>query len=611
MSGFTQSCESESWVMSDVTEKFEQRLKALRKELGRRDLDGFVVPLADEHMSEYVGAYARRLEWLTGFSGSAGIAVVLSAKAAIVVDARYSLQVREEVDERNWSYQTIANANALPWLAEHAPEHARIGYDPWLHTKSWVKPLRAVLAEKNTELVAVESNAVDAVWHDRPPPPDAKLVIHHDRVAGRTSADKRCSIADWLTARNVDAVVVSALDSIAWIFNVRGRDVEHTPVALAFALVCADGTADLFIAPEKLTDVVISHLGTGVRLHSDDTFVRHLRTLANKRIALDPEVTVTAIVEAIDAAGAVVIEARDPAALPKAIKNAVEITGHKAAQARDGAALSRFLHWLSTEAPKGALTEISAAAQLREFREATGYLCDLSFKTISAFGPSGGLIHYHATKETDRLIVPDGIYLVDSGGQYVDGTTDVTRTIAIGLPVVDVCECFTLVLKGHIALARAIFPIGTRGIQLDVLARQHLWTVGRDYGHGTGHGVGSYLGVHEGPQKISRIGGNEPLLPGMIVSNEPGYYKTGEYGIRIENLMLIVERQIPRAEHPMLGFELLTFAPIDRTLIKLSMLTSEERAWLDSYHADVARIVGPQLDGQAKAWVMESTRPLT
>jgi len=589
----------------------DDRLKALREELARRRLDGFVVPLTDEHMSEYVGAYARRLAWLTGFEGSAGSAVVLPAEAAIFVDGRYTLQVREQVSAARYSFESVPGTSIAEWLARHAPDGARIGYDPWLHTRGWVKAARAALATKGAELVAVETNPIDAIWIDRPQPSAARLVVQPDALAGRGSAEKRADIAAWLAERGADAVVLSALDSIAWTFNIRGRDVACTPVALAYALVTADGGADLFVAPEKLDEAVIAHLGDSVRRHPRAAFAAYLARFAGKTVAADPERAVAAIFEALEAAGARVIEARDPAVLAKAIKNPAEIAGHRAAQARDGAALARFLHWLSVEAPKGELTELSAAAKLQAFREATGVLRDLSFDTISAAGPHAASPHYHVTPASNRAIRPNEIYLVDSGGQYADGTTDITRTIIVGTPSAEMKDRFTRVLRGHIALARARFPRGTRGGQLDTLARQYLWEAGLDYAHGTGHGVGAYLSVHEGPQRIATFGGgDEPLQPGMIVSNEPGYYKAGAYGIRIENLVLIVPCPIDGAEQEMLGFETLSFAPIDRALIDPGQMSAAERAWLDAYHADVARIVAPQLEGEAKAWLIAATRPL-
>ncbi len=589
----------------------EDRLKALREQLVRERLDGFVVPLTDEHMSEYVGEYAQRLAWLTGFQGSAGSAVVLPEEAAIFVDGRYTLQVREQVDAAHWQFESVPQTSVAAWLGVHAPQAGRIGYDPWLHTRAWVKAASEALAERGAELVAVETNPVDAVWPDRPAPSDARLVVHEDRYAGRSAAEKRQAMADWLTGKKANAVVLSALDSIAWTFNIRGRDVSRTPVALAYAIVHADATADLYVAPEKIDEAVLKHLGNAVRVHPRADFSGALQDMAGKTVAADPERAVAAIFEALEAGGATILPLRDPAVLPKAIKNPVEIAGHKAAQARDGAALSRFLHWIAVEAPKGGVDELAAAARLEAFRKDTGLLEDLSFDTISGAGPNGAVVHYRVEEKTNRPIEPGSFYLVDSGGQYRDGTTDVTRTIAIGTASEEMKRRFTLVLKGHIALAKAQFPIGTRGSQLDVLARQFLWAEGLDYAHGTGHGVGSFLSVHEGPQRIATAGGNdEPLQPGMILSNEPGYYKTGEYGIRIENLVLVEKRDVPGAEREMLGFETLTFAPIDRNAIAVDILTAEERAWIDAYHAKVVEIVGPQLDGDALSWLNQACAPL-
>ena len=594
---------------------YEARLAALREQLKADRLDGFVVPLTDEHMSEYVGSYAQRLNWLTGFKGSAGSAVVLPQEAAIFVDGRYTLQVRDQVDANHWSYQSIPETSIADWLKEHAPDGGRIGYDPWLHTSGWVEKAREALADKGAELVAVRRNPIDAVWEDQPEPSPARLVVHDDSYAGKSSAAKRQEMADWLKEQKADAAVLAALDSIAWTFNVRGQDVEHTPVALSFALVHDDGTADLFVASEKIGDDVRQHLGNGVRLHERDEFERALAGLAGKTVAVDPERSVAAIPDALEQAGAHVLARRDPAVLPKAIKNETEIAGHRAAQARDGAALTRFLHWLSVEAPKGGVDELAAAAKLQSFRQLGGDLRDLSFDTISGAGPNGAIVHYKVSEATNRPIEMDSIYLVDSGGQYPDGTTDVTRTVAIGTPTAEMKDRFTRVLQGHIAVALARFPEGTRGSQLDSFARQFLWQAGLDYAHGTGHGVGSFLAVHEGPQRIATAGsaqpgGDEPLKAGMFISNEPGYYKTGEYGIRVENLVLVVPVEVEGAEKKLLGFETLTFAPIDRNLIEVSMLSPAQRQWVDDYHADVLRIVGPQLEGEAKAWLEASCAPL-
>lgn len=593
----------------------EARLQALREQLKRDRLDGFVVPISDEHMSEYVGDYAQRLAWLTGFQGSAGSAVVLPEEAAIFVDGRYTLQVREQVDGNHWQYVGVPQTSVAQWLGEHAAKGARIGYDAWLHTRAWAEHAAAALAEKGATLVPVDTNPVDAVWPDRPEPSQARLIVHPQDLTGKGAGEKRQEIADWLHAHKADAVILSALDSIAWTFNIRGKDVSRTPVALAYAVVHDDATADLYVAPEKMADDVTQHLGNAVRVHDREAFASDFATLAGKKVVVDPERAVAAIFTGLDRAGADIVALREPTVLAKAIKNEVEIAGQRAAQARDGAALSRFLHWISVEAPKGGLTELSASDRLEAFRQETGKLEDLSFDTISGAGPNGAVVHYRVSEETNRPIEIDSLYLVDSGAQYRDGTTDVTRTIAIGTPTAEMRDRFTRVLKGHIALATAVFPQGTRGGQLDTLARQYLWAAGLDYAHGTGHGVGSFLGVHEGPQRIAmsaggQAGTDEPLRAGMILSNEPGYYKTGEYGIRIENLVLVENRDVPGAEKPVLGFETLTFAPIERRLIDVEMLSPAERQWVDAYHARVLAVVGPQLDGEAKAWLEAQCAPL-
>ena len=596
---------------------YEARLAALRAQLKKEQLDGFVVPICDEHMSEYVGDYAQRLGWLTGFGGSAGSAVVLSEEAAIFTDGRYTLQVREQVDGKNWQYVGVPQTSISDWLKDHAPNGARIGYDAWVHTKGWVESATKALAAKGAELVAVKSNPIDKVWADQPQKSDAKLMVHDNRYAGQSSAEKRAAVAEWLTANNLDSTVISALDSVAWLLNVRGSDVSNTPVALSFVLAHADGTADLFVAPEKIDDTVRAHLGNAVRLRSPSEFVPELRLMTGKRIAVDPDRAVAAIFGALKDGGAHVIEVRDPTILPKAVKNHVEQSGHRAAQARDGAALSRFLHWMNETAYQGGLDELSAAARLKAFREDTGMLKDLSFDTISATGPNGAHCHYKVDESTNRAIEANSIYLVDSGGQYLDGTTDVTRTMWVGpgMPTAEMKDRFTRVLKGHIALACAVFPEGTRGAQLDTLARAPLWQAGLDYAHGTGHGVGSFLAVHEGPQRIAKFAGgqagsDEPLQAGMFLSNEPGYYKSGEYGIRIENLVLVEERKISGAEGRYFGFETLTFAPIDKTLVDVRLLNDGELRWWNDYHAKVLDIVGPQLDGEALAWATEACAPL-
>ncbi len=589
------------------------RLAALRDQLAREHLAGFVVPLTDEHMSEYVGSYAQRLAWLTGFGGSAGTAVVLADKAAMFTDGRYTLQVRAQVDGTLYDYVAVPGTSTTEWLAANARGGDRIGYDPWLHTRTWVEATAAALAAKGASLVALPANPIDAVWDDRPQPSAARLEVHADEIAGESSAAKRARLAEGLRGKGADAAVITALDSIAWLLNIRGRDVEHTPVPLAFAVLRADASVDLFVAAAKLSDEVRAHLGPDVRVAERQAFPAALEALTGTVLA-DPQSAVAAVFAHLR--GARVVEARDPCVVPKAVKNATEIAGSKAAHVRDGAALTRFLHWFAGEAPKEKLDELGAAAKLKQFRDQTNQLEDLSFDTISAAGPNAALPHYRVDTASNRRIERDSIYLVNSGGQYRDGTTDVTRTLAVGTPTPEMCDRFTRVLKGHIALGSAVFPEGTRGNQIDGLARQFLWAAGLDYAHGTGHGVGSYLAVHEGPARIATAAGgygamgDEPLRAGMILSNEPGYYKPGEYGIRIENLVVVTPRDIPGAERPMLGFETLTLAPIDRTLIDVALLTSAEVAWIDAYHARVAAEVGPLLDDEARTWLDTATQPL-
>jgi len=461
----------------------------------------------------------------------------------------------------------------------------------------------------------VGTNPIDRVWADRPQPSKAHLVVQREALAGQSSADKRQQMADWLSENNADAAVLAALDSIAWTFNLRGADVSHTPVALAYAIANRDGTAELFVDPEKVGDEVKAHLGNGVRLHDRSGFEPYLKGLEGKKVAVDPERSVAAIGQALDEAGAVTWRVRDPAVLPKAIKNQAEIAGHQAAQARDGAAIVRFLKWVEAEAPSGKLDELIASDRLQAIRAAGGMLKDLSFDTISGSGPNGAIVHYKASPETNRPIEMNSLYLVDSGGQYEDGTTDITRTLAIGEPTAEMRDRFTRVLQGHIGIATALFPKGTRGSQLDSFARRALWDAGVDYAHGTGHGVGAFLSVHEGPQRISPVGsgqsgGDEPLQAGMILSNEPGYYKAHEYGIRIENLVLVVEKAIDGAEKPMLGFETLTFAPIERRLIVKDMLSAKEIAWVDGYHRDVVAKIGSQLVSDERTWLEAACAPL-
>lgn len=595
----------------------EARLDALRQELKRRELDGFVIPISDEHMSEYVGAYAQRLHWLTGFGGSAGSAVVLQDAAAIFVDGRYTVQVRDQVDGKLFEYRSLPKDTIGGWIAAHAGQGARIGYDPWLHSRGWVQTVSKAAAKAGAELVPVSGNPVDAVWQDQPEPSPAAAIVQADEFAGRSSADKRAEIADWLKAEGHDAAVISALDSVAWLLNIRGSDVDHTPVALSYVIAHADGTAELFIAPEKVTSELTQHLGNAVTVREHSVFPAALSAMKGKKVAVDPNYGVAAIAQALEAGGATVAFERDPTILPRAIKNPVEQQGHRDAQARDGAAVARFLRWIEETAPSGEVDELAAAAKLKECREALGNLKDLSFDTISAAGPHAALPHYKVDEDSNIPIPPSSIYLVDSGGQYPAGTTDITRTVWVGPgePNAEMKDRFTRVLKGHIQIDRAVFPQGTTGGQLDAFARQYLWEAGVDYAHGTGHGVGSFLSVHEGPQRIAKPSGGQAgteqeLFAGMILSNEPGYYKQGHFGIRIENLVLVEPRKIDGAEGDFLGFECLTYVPIDRTLVDKSLLTETEIEWWDSYHATVLAILGPQLDGDDLAWLERHCAPL-
>jgi Xaa-Pro aminopeptidase len=589
------------------------RVERLRQELRKEGLAGFLVPRADEHQGEYVPPRAQRLAWLTGFTGSAGLAIVLPEKAAIFVDGRYTLQVRDETPGDVFEYHHVTDSPPAEWLRLHLRPGHRLGYDPWLHTIESVERLQATCGKAGATLVPVAENLVDRVWDDQPPPPRGPIVPHDLKHAGRGSPDKRREIGELLVRDGVDAVVLAAPDSIAWLLNVRGSDVAHTPLPLAFALVHRDASVDLFVDAAKLVPGLREHLGEGVRVLPPDALGPALDRLgiAQRTVQVDPSSTAAWIIQRLAAAGATVVRAADPCLLPKAMKNDVELAGARSAHEKDGIALTRFFAWLAREGPAGRLTEISAAERLDGFRAEEPLFRDVSFPTISGAGPNGAIVHYRATPRTDRRIEAGMLYLVDSGAQYLDGTTDVTRTISIGPPTAEQRDRFTRVLRGHIALAMARFPKGTTGSQLDALARAPLWDAALDFDHGTGHGVGSYLSVHEGPHRISKVGNPVALRPGMIVSNEPGYYKTGAYGIRIESLVVVVPLPAPPGgELALYGFETLTLAPIDRALVEPALLTSPELAWLDNYHARVREAIAPKLDREAAAWLADATRPL-
>jgi len=580
----------------------------IRQAMERQGLDGFLVPHEDEHQNEYLPEANDRLAWATGFTGSAGAAVILKDKAAIFVDGRYTLQVRDQVDAQLFEIRDLVEGG-VPAYLEQAPRGAVIGYDPRLHSPDALHWLRTAAEKAGATLKPVQPNPLDEAWgHKRPAQPAAPVAPHPIEYAGEESAAKRERIG---AALGADAAVITAPASIAWLFNVRGGDVIRSPLPLGQAILNSDGTARLFLDPVKVSPELQAWLGNEVALQPPDTLPAALAELRGKKVVVDPSQSSAWYFDELARAGAEVVRAMDPCALPRACKNTVEVEGARKAHARDGAALSRFLHWLATEAQQSLPDEAEVVQKLEAFREATGALKDLSFDTIAGAGSNGAIVHYRPTDRLKKRTEPGSLLLVDSGAQYLDGTTDVTRTVAIGEPTAEMRERFTLVLKGNLALARVRFPAGTSGSQLDALARVALWEKGLDYDHGTGHGVGSYLGVHEGPQRISKAPNSVALKPGMIVSNEPGYYKEGAYGIRIENLQVVTEAaDIPGGERPMHGFETLTLAPIDRRCIESSLLTAEERAQLNAYHAKVLQVVGPQLDGEARAWLDEACAPI-
>ncbi len=588
----------------------EERVRALRGQLARQELSGFIVPHADEYQNEYLPACAERLAWLTGFTGSAGTAVVLSEQASIFVDGRYTLQVRSQVDVRVFTPRHLIEEPVHSWLSAVLRPGDKLGYDPWLHTPQEVKRLKEACSKAGAALMPCEPNPIDALWDDRPAPPEAKVVPHDLAYTGKSSEDKRHQLSRQLKNDGIGVAVLTAPDSIAWLLNIRGGDVEHTPLPLGFALLYQDGTASLFLDVHKVSDALTSHLGPSVRIRSVSEFHDALEQLgkAGERVLCDPNRTASWIPEHLVRVGAQVIEEDDPCLLPKACKNTVEISGARAAQKRDGAAVCQFLAWLSQEAGKGRLSERDAQAYLDACRRRQPLWQDSSFPTISASGSNGAIVHYRAADQQPRMLAPGTLYLVDSGGQYLDGTTDITRTIAIGSPTPEHRDRYTRVLKGHIALATATFPKGTTGAQLDALARRPLWEVGLDYDHGTGHGVGSYLGVHEGPQRISKGGHTVALQPGMILSNEPGYYKNGEYGIRLENLVVVILAATgDGAGREWFAFETITLVPFDASLIDGSLLNVTERDWLNAYHTRVRESIGPLVDSSTADWLEQAT----
>lgn len=588
----------------------KERLDALRAELRRRGLTGFIIPRADEHQGEYVSRRAQRLAWLTGFTGSAGLAVVLADQAAVFVDGRYTLQVRQEVDTALFEPVHMVECPPARWLGERLGADDRLGFDPWLHTSDQVEALRHTAERAGAHLVPCDDNPLDAVWADQPAPPLGRVVPHDLDHAGRSSGEKRSDIAAMLTAERLDAAILTDPASIAWLLNIRGGDVAYTPLPLGFAIIHADARVEVFMEPAKLVGLS-EHLGPDITVKPPAELAIALALLgqAEKRVRVDPAIAAYAILDRLVETGAKLDRGADPCALPKACKNPVELDGARAAHRRDGVAMVRFLAWLAVQ---DQTDELAVAARLEEFRSEGEHFRGLSFPTIAGAGSHGAIVHYRSTAKSNRRLERGELFLLDSGAQYLDGTTDITRTIAIGAPGAEERERFTLVLKGHIALARAVFPVGTTGSQLDVLARRFLWQRGLDYDHGTGHGVGSYLSVHEGPQRISKQGaGAVPLRAGMVLSNEPGYYKADCYGIRIENLVTVTEAEsVPGGERALLQFETLTLVPMDRTLVEPALLDADERAWLDAYHARVAAELSPLVEGPVRVWLEQATRPL-
>jgi Xaa-Pro aminopeptidase len=587
------------------------RLKLLRAELARRGLDGFVVPHSDEYQSEYLPECNERLAWLTSFTGSAGAAVVLKDKAAVFADGRYTLQVRQQTDPKLFEPRDLVEEGPNGWLANNAPKGTKIGFDPWVHSAASADALRAAVEKAGATLVPTDGNPIDAVWEDRPAAPTAEAVPHAMNLAGESAESKRTRIAEDVKKSGADAAIISLADSICWLLNIRGGDTPHTPFVLSFAILNSDGSVDWFVDERKVTPDLLQHLGNAVRVRAPEEFNDALDALKGKTVIADVNWTSAAAFARLDKAGATVKRGVDPCQLPKACKNPVEIEGTRKAHIRDGAALTRFLAWMAREAPNGELTEIEAAEVLEGYRRKEGSLTDLSFDSISGAAPHAALPHYRVTTSSNRKINKNEIYLIDSGGQYPDGTTDVTRTMIVGTPSAEMKDRFTRVLKGHIALATMKFPEGTTGAALDAFARKPLWDAGLDYDHGTGHGVGSYLSVHEGPQNISKRPVTQPLKPGMICSNEPGFYKAGEYGIRIENLIVVTEgKDVKGGERKMMEFETITWAPIDLDLVEPSLLTKEERDWLNAYHTKTREKLLSLVDDETRVWLEKATRAI-
>jgi Xaa-Pro aminopeptidase len=597
-------------TFEDATDSTQSaaRVAALRGLFRKYNIDGYLVPRADKHQNEYVAPSDERLAWLSGFNGSAGLAIVMKKQAVLFVDGRYVLAVNAQIDAEVFTPIALADMSPDRWLETQLRKGSRIGYDPWLHTPSQIARFTRSAALGGAELVAVEPNLIDSVWRDRPKEPKGEITLHAPRYAGESSAKKLARIVAALNGK--DALVVSDPHAVAWAFNIRGQDVSHTPLPLAFAIIGRTGKPKLYVDFEKIDDNVWTKLKPLAALAEPKELKADLQALGakGKRVLFDSGTVPAKLVQIFEKSGGHAEVGIDPIGLMKARKNATELDGMRQAHIRDAAAMVSFLHWFEKEAATGELTEIEAAQALETFRRDTKKLKDVSFPSISASGPHAAIPHYRVTEQSNRKI-KKGIFLIDSGAQYQDGTTDVTRTVAVGEPNGPMRDRFTRVLKGHIAIARAVFPKGTSGAQIDVLARLSLWQAGLDFDHGTGHGVGSYLSVHEGPQRIAKVG-MQPLEAGMILSNEPGYYNAGHWGIRIENLVVVEPRDIPGAERESFGFETITWVPIDRALIEPKLLNSEELDWINAYHAHVRKVVSPLVEAPVRKWLKAATQPI-
>ncbi|HAT8493055.1 TPA: aminopeptidase P family protein [Vibrio vulnificus] len=588
-----------------------ERVVAIRTWLQQHNIDALLVPHEDEYLGEYVPDHNERLHWLTGFTGSAGAAVITQEKAAMFVDGRYTVQVTKQVPADLFEYRHLIEEPALEWLQENLARSASVAIDPRMHSAAWLNMAQAKLAGV-LELSILDSNPIDELWHDRPEPVVSDVRLMSTEAVGQSSADKRANIAQLITKQGVDSAVITALDSICWLLNVRGLDVSRLPVLLSHVILHADGQVEFFLDPARLPEGFDVHVGQGVHVFHPETLQARLESLSGKKVLLDASTSNAWFKLVLQNAGAVVVPGADPCLMPKAAKNAVEISGMKACHLRDGAAMVKFLSWLDAQVAQGILhDEATLADKLEAIRREDPTLKDLSFDTISAAGSNAAMCHYnHQNQPQPGQLSMNTLYLVDSGGQYLDGTTDITRTVAIGQPSAEMITQFTLALKGHIGVARARFPKGTRGYQIDTLARQHLWAEGYDYDHGTGHGVGHFLSVHEGPASISKRQIDVPLVEGMVLSNEPGYYRADAFGIRIENLELVVEKQT-QGDFPILTFESLTRCPIDKRNINVDMLTRPELAWLNDYHQKVWDDISPLVEGDAQVWLREATLPLS